>query len=751
MAQQLINVGTTANDGTGDLLRNGFIKVNQNFTELYTNRISGSGTDNYIPRFNGTNALENSIIYDNGTNVGIGTSSPGGKLSVNGTLQVTGSVAPSSGTGLELFFDGTGAGTLAFSRGVGYIPNYMDGSQLQFFTGSNERMRINSSGNVGIGTINPEVKLDIYGTGTTQHRIQSSSGGDIRFSVDSVGRLGTYSNSDFLLLSNGTERMRINSSGNVGIGTTSPSTKLEVVGNFKSSLSGYEFQVYPAFDTNLVGMGASSNHNLAIVTNAIERMRITSGGNVGIGTTTPASKLNVSGDNISVSAGYGLAWSGDTSRIMTPEDNVSGALIQTPGIIRFNPGSSEKMRINSSGNVGIGTTNPTEKLHVAGVAQILDDGSRGRITFQISSTQNDLYSTTTAFDDYRNLRLSSNELILSSGGTTERMRITSGGNVGIGTTSPSEKLHIDGNIRLTNGNGFTTANSIVRQINSHAGSANQFQIASIDFLTSDFVDGGTIVLKTNGYSGNTERMRITSAGNVGIGTTTPFSNAKLQIRPSSDVNIAFQPSNGLSNGGKINAFDDAASVNVNLEFNGLNLGFKTNESERMRITSGGDVFVGRTANWVAVGTDKGLGLFSSGAVYSVVENDNAALFSRRSSNGDLILFRRDTNTVGSISVTTTLTSYNVTSDYRLKQDFKNFNGLELLSKIKVYDYAWKVDNSRMNGVIAHELQEVVPYAVTGEKDGEQMQQVDYSKLVPILVQAIQEQQQQIKELQTLIN
>jgi hypothetical protein len=275
-----------------------------------------------------------------------------------------------SGSSVASIISNAGNGEQRYSIG----PSVGWGGFHTFYTDTNERMRITSAGNVGIGTSNPEVKLDIYGTGTTQHRIQSSSGGDIRFSVDSVGRLGTYSNSDFLLLSNGTERMRI----------------------------------------------------------------------------------------------------------------------------------------NSSGNVGIGTTNPTEKLHVAGVAQILDDGARGRITFQISSTQNDLYSTTTAFDDYRNLRLSSNELILSSGGTTER-------------------------------------------------------------------------------------MRITSAGNVGIGTTTPFSNAKLQIRPSSDVNIAFQPSNGLSNGGKINAFDDAASVNVNLEFNGLNLGFKTNESERMRITSAGNVGIGTSS------------------------------------------------------------------------------------------------------------------------------------------------------------
>ena len=82
----------------------------------------------------------------------------------------------------------------------------------------------------------------------------------------------------------------------------------------------------------------------------------------------------------------------------------------------------------------------------------------------------------------------------------------------------------------------------------------------------------------------------------------------------------------------------------------------------------------------------------------------------------------------------------------LKEDLNDFNGLEKISAIKVYDFKWKGKNDRQNGVIAHELAEVLPYAVSGEKDGEEMQGVDYSKIVPVLVKAIQELQSQITEL-----
>jgi len=107
--------------------------------------------------------------------------------------------------------------------------------------------------------------------------------------------------------------------------------------------------------------------------------------------------------------------------------------------------------------------------------------------------------------------------------------------------------------------------------------------------------------------------------------------------------------------------------------------------------------------------------------------------------------------VGTIYQNSSSTAYNTSSDYRLKTDLKDFNGVEIINKIKTYDFEWKTDKTRSYGVIAHELKEVIDYAVFGEKDSVTMQGVDYSKLVPIMVKAIQEQQQEIKELKNKLS
>jgi hypothetical protein len=125
---------------------------------------------------------------------------------------------------------------------------------------------------------------------------------------------------------------------------------------------------------------------------------------------------------------------------------------------------------------------------------------------------------------------------------------------------------------------------------------------------------------------------------------------------------------------------------------------------------------------------------------------------------EFLVFQNQGTTIGQVFQTNASTiNYATTSDYRLKTDFKSFRGLDLINKIKTYDYAWKVDSSRMFGVKAHELQAVLPYLVSGkkdevDKDGKIVPQtVDYGKITPIIIKAIQEQDSIIKVQENKIN
>jgi hypothetical protein len=231
-------------------------------------------------------------------------------------------------------------------------------------------------------------------------------------------------------------------------------------------------------------------------------------------------------------------------------------------------------------------------------------------------------------------------------------------------------------------------------------------------------------------------MTLKYDGNVGIGTTAPanpISFIRLLNISGGDAALVLSNSNGTAKNWSIGALDSGS------------LGIYDGSNPRMTITSGGDVVIGKTSQSFPT---VGHALLPNGQVSHVTDGNAVLFLNRLSTDGDIAIFYRSSSAVGSISVTTSLTSYNITSDYRLKQDFKSVNGLDLVNKINVYNYQWKSDNTRMDGVLAHELQEVLPYAVTGVKDGERMQSVDYSKIVPVMLQAIKELK---AELDTLKN
>jgi hypothetical protein len=182
--------------------------------------------------------------------VGIGTSSPATTLDVNGAIRAQGATISASGEGLELIYTGstpwhTGNQGLvqSYNRGSStFSPVGFNGSFLSFATASTERMRVTSAGNVAIGDTVADWKLTVTNIGAASS-IAARSNGNVAMimAVDTsgAGYLTTNNAQPMLFSTNNTERMRINSAGNVGIGTTSPGYKLEVNGSFAATTKSF--------------------------------------------------------------------------------------------------------------------------------------------------------------------------------------------------------------------------------------------------------------------------------------------------------------------------------------------------------------------------------------------------------------------------------------------------------------------------------------------------------------------------------
>lgn len=171
-----------------------------------------------------------------------------------------------------------------------------------------------------------------------------------------------------------------------------------------------------------------------------------------------------------------------------------------------------------------------------------------------------------------------------------------------------------------------------------------------------------------------------------------------------------------------------------------------NGAEIARVVTGG-LGVGKTTQAISA-DDLGPGIFlnSAGLLWVNREDGAAAIMKRSSSNGVVVQFVRNTTPVGSISVTTTATAYNTSSDERLKKDFKAID-TSMLDKIDVYDFAWKNGDGRAHGVKAQKLFPVMPEAVTKGDKPSDMWSVDYSKLVPLLLATVKDLRKRVSELE----
>jgi hypothetical protein len=386
---------------------------------------------------------------------------------------------------------------------------------------------------------------------------------------------------------------------------------------------------------------------------------------------------------------------------------INSSAVSIPNGLNFD---SNTLVIDATNNrVGIGTSSPAEKLEVRGGITANDGGTQktylsnaGEI--ELVRTGGDAYidfSTSTAEDFDCRIQQASNGLRFYTGGNgsaSERMFIDSSGNVGIGTSSPTALLHVNGGSRL--GNSEYNLGSIEINIQG-TGDRNTF----IDFHSSGTpasVDLSARIIRGAGVNGefsivnsgsgniifdnnNAERMRIDSSGNLLIGTTSNPANAKTFI-----------------------------------------VGINYWATQIQCINSGGALLIGNVSGTSAY---------------------NAASFYNNGFNSG----------VGSITVGGSTTSYNTSSDYRLKENIVPMVGaLATVSALKPVTYKWKSDGSNGQGFIAHELAEVVPDCVTGEKDAVnedgtiKAQGIDTSFLIATLTAAIQEQQSIINDLKSRI-
>ena len=430
-------------------------------------RLGSTGEGEFVLRDAGNNEdvvlTASGSTYFNGGNVGIGTTSPSQRLSVNsGGVQVT------------AVFESTSTNTSRISlvdantSGTNYVSVASSGNDLALYAGAGEKMRIDSSGRVGIGTTSPDRILHVVGSAaTTAHISSSTTQAALAFSGSGTNNTGTVKlgadANDMFFTAGAVERMRIDSSGNVGIGTApDAATVLHVQATEPQVLisdASNPLQRFMAFDVGLaadedthfitvdqadaLAFGEKLNGDDRVIEN--EWMRITNAGNVGIGTDSPQESLHTFGNiRFGDTAPAEIYTNSSELRLGVDRNNDNGA-----SDITFYADNSEKMRIDSSGNVGIGTNSPSQILHVAdsGNAVVLIEAGNTSGSFINFADTDDTNIGQIRYDH-------SSNFMSFKANDSERMRIDSSGNLLVGktstgTTTAGSQLNSDGLITAT--------------------------------------------------------------------------------------------------------------------------------------------------------------------------------------------------------------------------------------------------------------------------------------------------------------
>jgi hypothetical protein len=566
-------------------------------------------------------ATQTDFVIKSTGNVGIGTTSPGYKLHVNGNLRSS---------------NITIADYIIHEGDTNTYMGFPSIDTISWNTNGSERMRINSSGNVGIGTTSAVNKLqidassvaDIAGVSVSSSNNSTSTqigytannvdGSTLFMGVNGYGYTGglgsnyagavisTIEGAQPLVLgTDSTERMRITETGNVGIGTTSPSYRLQIgsdggladsirIGSYLVAKDTRQYIGYTRHDTGLFET-ASSGNTPSTVLDGVAGIRI----------------VNTTGTLVSGQA-----------------DNSVQLLTHI-----YNGGSRIALHANYDGNVGIGTTSPTEKLHIRGIgtgiklfsefpAESENSTTLNHISFQkhVTGAPQEtikIYNVGTFAEtgySASDLRLAFNNN--AGGGLQDKVTFKWNGDVGIGTTSPSQKLSVeDGSIKLNNNNANADYYLWLNKKEGRDGGILLQRDNTLDWQITNLNGSGNLNFYSYGAGGSVMGIQR-STGNVGIGTTNPLSLLSLGERGSTNGDLRLSAAgaganegasilwdmivgggNSISHISEIRPESYATGVNKNI----LNFyvgGWNNNQDSgtaKMTITSDGNVGIGTTS------------------------------------------------------------------------------------------------------------------------------------------------------------
>tara|TARA_Y100000114_G_scaffold82497_1_gene76180 strand:+ start:1650 stop:4238 length:2589 start_codon:yes stop_codon:yes gene_type:complete len=712
--------------------------------------------------------------------VGIGTTSPGYKLEVSAETAISGDTRFL--TGARHKFIGGGSGN-----------NLELGTYTNNNTSRDVHLTIDSAGQVGIGTTsatslltlnhatNPAIRFEDSGTKVASINAEGSSTNIASFEGKALV-FAASTGSSF------TERMRIATDGKLGLGTTSPSGRLDIQGSssneqqifIRSPQGGAPLLIWngqgvtDSGDDSRLGIGrndvamiyttanASPVSALAIgntdavpivfSTNNTQRMRIQSDGKVGIGTSSPGRTLDVNGGIRADGTSSFLAIGGNSS---TPSEGVA---IHRPATstMAFVTDSTERMRIASDGKVGIGLTDPDQKLEVDGII-------KGSSYFQggASATSSNNYHFGAEGDGtfriYRG----------NYGAGTERFRINSDGKTGIGATDPSTAQLVVYRGTSLGGNPIIQARS-----NHDATNSVKFEIdGDGDAYFSDLVGIGTtgpagynanardIVINRSGNAGITintgttaigrlafgdaddnnigqiryahaennmlfdvnanERMRVDSSGRLLLGLTSPLDTT------ASSFNIT-----GLTSGARIALQGTTTSANTGIaEFFGH---WTTNKVAGFIIKSGADT-TNKDDGSMHFFTNGGSGLVEA---LTILNNQKVGV--NNTSPSEVL------HVTGNILASGTITP---NSDIVFKKDIEPLqNALSKITQLLGINFTYKNNNEKSMGLVAQDVEKVYPELIRGEEGNKSL---NYMGLTGAIVEAIKELAAKVAALEKL--